>query len=104
MINVRIKVGDLRSDLREAVTEWIRSTLDLDPSDLAEWILVRYRPDPDRVAGGRHVLHLSKHRRGEAGELVFDQASGQVVSEPLLVELTAEQWAAAPNLGIEAVR
>jgi hypothetical protein len=103
MLNVRIKVSDLRNDLREAITEWVRSGLDLDPGDFGDWILVRYQSGPAGIRGGRHVLHLSKRRRGEQGGVVLDQATGTVVTEPLVVELTAEQWAAMPKVDIEAV-
>jgi hypothetical protein len=103
VINVRIKVGDLREELRAAMTEWIRSTLDLDPSDLADWILVRYQPDLDKVGDGKHLLHLSKRRRGKDGGIIFDQAAATLVADPLIVELTAEQWAAMPKLGLEVV-
>ena len=101
MINVRIKVGDLRNDLREAATEWIRS-LGLNPAELSEWMLIRYQPGENRH-DGKHVLHLSKRRLAEGGGMVLDQATGDIVSEPLVIELTPEQWADRPTLGIEAV-
>jgi hypothetical protein len=96
VINVRINTTELRSDRTAEVAEWIRSTLDIDPTDLGPWMLLKR-------ADGTYKLHLSKRRRSPSGGIVLDQASGDIVSEPLVVSLTAEQYQAMPKLGIEAV-
>lgn len=96
MINVRIDTSELRSDRQKLMVEWIRS-LGIDPADFGTWMLVCANRNFE------YELHLSKRRRAEGGGLVLDRASGDVVSEPLIVPLTTEQLRAMPKLGIEAV-
>lgn len=93
MLNVRIKAGELRPDLREAVTDWIAS-LGLVPADLADQFLITHN-------GEEFELHVSKRKRAESGGVVLDRALGQPVSEPLVVPIgTKPTW---PPVGIEAI-
>lgn len=97
MINVRIDTSELRGDRIKQLIEWVRS-LGLDPADYSTWMLVKTNKDFE------FELHLSKRRRGPDGKgIVLDQASGEPVSEPLVVVLTDEQRRAMPKIGIEAV-
>jgi hypothetical protein len=92
VLNVRIKAGDLRDDLRAEVTAWIAS-LGLEPSDLADQFLITHN-------GEEFVLHVSKRTRTESGAVILDRALGEPVSVPLVVPLgTRRRW---PTVGIEA--
>lgn len=97
MINVRLDTGELLDARRKLLIEWIKS-LGLDPADLGPWMLIKANKD------FTYELHLSKRRKGPDGKgVVLDQASCELVSEPLIVPLSTEQLRAMPKLGIEAV-
>lgn len=95
MFNVRIKTGDLRSDLREAVTAWIAS-LGLTPSDYADQFVIL----------GNHFegyeLHLSKYRRAESGAIMLDRARGLPLADPVVVP--AGHPSTWPTVGVEVAR
>jgi hypothetical protein len=76
---VRVDANKLRADRREAAIEWVRS-LGVNPEDV--------RPQFAIVHGEQgYELHLSRMLRNEAGKPRLDRAIGDVVSEPLILEI-----------------
>jgi hypothetical protein len=98
MINVRIDTSELLDDRRKLLVDWLQ-TLGIDPADFGPWVLVK----TNVKTNWEYELHLSKRRKAPGGGVVLDQASGEIVSEPLVLVLTDEQRRSMPKLGFEAV-
>jgi hypothetical protein len=80
-------VNLLRSDRIEEIQEWVKQ-LGVNPSDVRPKIVI------DMGEQG-YRLHLSRFVRNSAGRRILDIALGEVVSEPLVIDLGTEQtWPA----------